>query len=86
MGNIFEKIYEEVKKIPAGETRSYSEIAKIVKTTPKVVGFALHANKDPKNIPCHRVIRKDGALASGYAFGGKKIQKKLLEKERLKKP
>lgn len=80
--NIFEKIYEEVKKIPIGQTRTYGEIAKIVNTTPRVVGFALHQNKDPKNIPCHRVVFKDGSLSSGYAFGGKKAQKEKLEKEK----
>ena len=58
------------------------KLKKIVKTTPHIVGFALHRNKDPQNIPCHRVIFKDGSLSSGYAFGGKKAQKEKLEKER----
>lgn len=80
--NIFEKIYQEVKKIPVGKTKTYSEIAKKVKTTPRVVGFALHKNKDPENIPCHRVVFKDGSLSSGYAFGGKKEQEERLRKEK----
>lgn len=80
--NIFEKIYEEVKKIPFGQTRTYGEIAKTVKTTPRAVGFALHKNKDPEKIPCHRVVFKDGSLSSGYAFGGKKAQKEKLLKEK----
>jgi len=46
---IFDKIYEEVKKIPIGQTRSYSQIAKKVGTIPRVVGYALHKNPDPKN-------------------------------------
>ncbi|MBN2478687.1 MAG: MGMT family protein [Parachlamydiales bacterium] len=79
---IFEKIYDEVKKIPKGSTKTYSEIAKIVKTTPRVVGFALHQNKDPISIPCHRVIFKDGSCSSGYAFGGKKAQEKKLKEEK----
>jgi len=82
---IFEKIYLEVKKIPKGETISYSEIAKKVGTTPKVVGYALHKNKDPKNIPCHRVVFKDGSLSSGYAFGGKKAQERKLREEKAVK-
>lgn len=81
--NIFEKIYEEVKKIPIGQTRTYGEIAKKVKTTPRVVGFAQHKNKDPKNIPCHRVVFKDGSLSEGYAFGGIKAQKEKLDKEKV---
>ncbi len=80
---IFEKIYQEVKKIPIGHTRTYGEIAKKIKTTPRVVGFALHRNKDPENIPCHRVVFKDGSLSSGYAFGGKKAQKEKLQKEKI---
>ncbi len=81
MGRIFEKIYEEVKKIPRGKTATYGEIAGKVGTTPRVVGFALHKNPDPKNIPCHRVVFKDGSLSKGYAFGGIKEQRKKLESE-----
>lgn len=79
----FDKIYQEVAKIPKGQVKSYKEIAYATGTTPRVVGFALHANKDPKNIPCHRVIKQDGTLAKGYTFGGKKQQKRLLLQEGL---
>lgn len=80
MGKVFEKIYEEVKKIPKGETRTYGEIARRVGTYPRVVGFALHRNPDPENIPCHRVIFKDGRLSPGYVFGGEgKQRQKLIE-------
>ncbi len=78
---VFQKIYEEVKKIPRGQTASYGEIARKVGTTPKVVGFALHCNPDPKNIPCHRVIFKDGRLSPGYVFGGEGKQREKLETE-----
>lgn len=78
---VFERIYDEVRKIPKGKTATYGEIAKKVGTTPRVVGFALHQNPDPKNIPCHRVVFKNGSLASGYLFGGPKEQRKKLEKE-----
>lgn len=77
----FNRIYSAVAKIPKGKVGTYGQIAKTTGTTPRVVGFALHANKDPKNIPCHRVIRTDGILAKGYAFGGPKKQKEILEKE-----
>lgn len=81
MGEIFEKIYEEVKKIPRGETRSYGYIAKKANTTPRVVGYALHRNPSKEKIPCHRVVYKDGNASSGYAFGGKSAQEKLLLEE-----
>lgn len=84
MGKIFEKIYQEVKKIPKGKVATFGEIAKKAGTTPRVVGFALHKNPDPKKIPCHRVIFKDGNLSKGYAFGGIKEQKRKLVSESVK--
>lgn len=81
MGKIFDRIYEEVKRIAKGKVATYGEIARKVGTTPRVVGFALHQNPDPKNIPCHRVVFKDGSLAPGYLFGGPEKQKERLENE-----
>ena len=77
----YERVYREVKKIPKGETATYGEIALLAGTTPRVVGYALHANKDPINIPCHRVVFKDGSLAKGYVFGGEGEQKRRLRNE-----
>lgn len=85
MEKVFERIYQEVKKIPKGKTATYGEIAKKAGMTPRVVGFALHKNPDPKNIPCHRVVFKDGSLSKGYAFGGIKEQKRKLLAEVVKK-
>lgn len=84
MGEIFAKIYQQVKKIPRGKVVTYGEIAGKVGTTPRVVGFALHKNPDPKNIPCHRVIFKDGSLSPGYAFGGESAQREKLRQEGVK--
>jgi methylated-DNA-protein-cysteine methyltransferase-like protein len=82
MGKVFDRIYEEVKQIPKGKTASYGEIAKKAKTSPRVVGFALHKNPDPQNIPCHRVVFKDGEASASYAFGGKAAQEKKLQEEK----
>ena len=76
----FEKIYAVVAEIPNGKVMTYGQIANFVNCNPRVVGFALHANRDPKNIPCHRVVGKNGKL-TGYAFGGTDNKKKILEKE-----
>ena len=46
-----------------------------------MVGFALHSNPDPENIPCHRVVNRFGCLAKAFAFGGENKQKELLQKE-----
>lgn len=83
--NYSEKIYKIVSKIPKGKVSTYKQIAKITAIkNPRIVGFYLHKNLDPKTIPCHRVIRNDGTLAKGYAFGGIKKQKEILEKEGVK--
>jgi len=80
--NTFEKIYEVVSKIPRGKVTTYGLIADYLGiSNPRIVGYALHCNKDSDNIPCHRVVNKNGGLAPGYAFGGLRIQKQLLEQE-----
>lgn len=78
---IFDKVYLEVQKIPKGKVTTYGTIAKKLGCSARVVGFALHANQDPDNIPCHRVVNREGRVAPGYAFGGPGIQKQLLEQE-----
>lgn len=81
----FEKIYKVVSKIPKGRVATYKQIAGITGIkNPRLVGFYLHKNINPKIIPCHRVIRSNGSLAIGYAFGGIKKQKEILEKEGIK--
>lgn len=59
---------------------TYGQIGKILNISPRVIGFALKTNEDPLNIPCHRVVGSKGLLI-GYAFGGIKKKKKLLENE-----
>ena len=83
--NSSEKVYKVVSKIPKGKISTYEQIAKLCEIrNPRLVGFYLHKNTDPKTIPCHRVVRSDGALAKGYAFGGMKRQKEILEEEGIK--
>jgi O-6-methylguanine DNA methyltransferase len=77
----YDMIYNLVREIPTGRVMTYGQIAFAVGTGPRVVGNILHKNVDPKNIPCHRVIKYDGSLAGGYAFGGSDTQQEMLEKE-----
>lgn len=51
---------------------------------PRVIGYALHANKDSIKVPCHRVINSKGKISNGFAFGGPDIQKKMLMQEGVK--
>lgn len=76
-----EIVYEFVIKIPKGKVSTYGTISKHIKMSPRMVGYALHNNPDPENIPCHRVVDRNGKLAENYAFGGWKGQRELLLKE-----
>lgn len=79
--NNFEKVYELVKLIPKGKVTTYGAIGKKLHMSPRVVGVALHKNPYEGDVPCHRVVNRDGRIAPNFAFGGKDIQKKLLESE-----
>ena len=72
------RIYEAVKKIPAGKVATYGQVAAMA-GNPKMsraVGNALHKNPDPENIPCFRVVNSKGELSGAFAFGGENEQKK----------
>lgn len=80
--NFFERVYEIVRKIPAGKVMTYGQVADVIGTRDsRRVGQALHANKDSSKTPCHRVVNKEGRLAPGYAFGGPGEQKNKLASE-----
>lgn len=81
-GTPFQKmVWQELLKIPYGETRSYKDIAMAI-DAPKAVraiGGANHNNPIPIIVPCHRVIGSNGALV-GYG-GGLSVKEKLLALE-----
>ena len=83
--NLQIKIWKELKKIPYGKTKSYGEIAKIVKTSPRYVGNVCGQNKHILIVPCHRVIRTDGSLGGFSSRGGLSLKKRLLSMENAKK-
>ena len=70
-----------MKRIKIGKTKSYGEIAKKYKLSPRHVGKICGQNKLLLVIPCHRVIRSDGTLGGFSSVGGIKLKKKLLEFE-----
>jgi len=76
-----EAVWRELRKIPAGETRSYAQIAAAIgqPTAVRAVGAANGDNHVAVLIPCHRVIRSDGSLG-GYA-GGLDRKRQLLASE-----
>lgn len=83
MANTFERIYQVVEKIPRGKVCTYGQVARLAGNPrwARVVGYALHANPRPGEIPCHRVVNREGRMAPGFAFGGESRQRQLLEAE-----
>ncbi len=81
--NTFEKIYDVVKQIPYGKVATYGQVARLAgnKRWSRVVGFALHVNPKPEEIPCYRVVNRNGETSSAFAFGGGDRQRELLEAE-----
>ncbi len=75
------RVWRALKQIPAGETRSYAEIALAIgqPKASRAVGSANGANPVAVVIPCHRVISADGGLG-GYAWG-EEIKRELLRRE-----
>ncbi|EKN3600587.1 bifunctional DNA-binding transcriptional regulator/O6-methylguanine-DNA methyltransferase Ada [Yersinia enterocolitica] len=76
-----QRVWQALREIPAGDTASYADIAAKIGAPKAVraVAGACAANMLAVAIPCHRVIRQDGAL-SGYRWGIER-KKRLLEKE-----
>lgn len=83
MESTFEKIYKVVRRIPKGRVATYGQVALLAGNPrwARVVGYALHVNPDPMNIPCFRVVNRLGEVSSAFAFGGSNRQVQLLEQE-----
>ena len=80
---VFEEIYLVVQSVPRGKVASYGQIARLVgnRRLSRVVGYALHANPRPGEIPCHRIVNRFGEVSKAFAFGGENRQKELLLSE-----
>tara|TARA_Y100001970_G_C14241791_1_gene865382 strand:+ start:3688 stop:4134 length:447 start_codon:yes stop_codon:yes gene_type:complete len=76
------KVWSELRNIRYGKTKTYGEIAKKYKLSPRHVGRICSQNKIVLIIPCHRVIRSDGSLGGFSGIGGVSLKKKLLSFEK----
>ena len=76
-----QRVWQALRNIPAGATKSYTDVAKLIGSPNSVraVAQACGANALAVAIPCHRVVRNDGAL-SGYRWGVER-KRTLLAKE-----
>ena len=77
------KVWKYLKKIPKGQTRTYSDVAKAINKPKSVRAVANAVGKNPyaPKIPCHRVIRSDGSLGGYSGKGGINTKRKLLKSE-----
>lgn len=79
-------VWQALLRIPAGQTRSYGEVARELGSAPRAVGQAVGDNPLPIVIPCHRVVAADGSLGgfmhsrTGYS---QDIKRWLLTHERV---
>ena len=80
------RVYEALRAVPYGQTRTYEEIAKAIGRSgaARAVARACATNPAAIVIPCHRVVREDGALG-GYRWGIE-AKKALLDKEKIETP
>lgn len=82
-GSDFAKqVYATVAKIPSGKVATYGQIAALAGNpkAARAVGLLMSRNREPKRVPCHRVVGAGGALV-GYAFDGVLAKRQKLIKE-----
>lgn len=75
-----EALYTLLMLIPPGYVTTYGSLAKLLGTSPRIVGRLLAENENVIVVPCHRVVRSDGGLG-GYSSGGESVKRRLLEIE-----
>lgn len=77
-----ERVYDLIKTVPPGKVTTYGDIGKKLGTKAyRGIGQILHRNPTWPEVPCHRVVMKDGSLAPNYGAGGPNIHRERLEAE-----
>lgn len=76
-------VYDTLVTIPAGSVLTYAQMAAAIgrPRAARAVGQALARNPHPVAVPCHRVVRSDGALGGYSGAGGTSAKRALLEAE-----
>ena len=79
------KVWNYLKTIPKGKVKTYKQVAIAIKKpkSARAVANACAKNPYPPKIPCHRVIRSDGALGGYSGRGGIRQKLKLLKSEKV---
>lgn len=80
-----ERVYDIVRRIPAGRVMTYGQIASMLGEgyTPRTVGYVMHASED-EEVPWQRVINSQGACSTGRIILPTDMQQRMLEAEGIK--
>lgn len=83
MNDFFVRIYDIVRQIPEGCVLSYGQVSRLAghPKGARAVGYAMRRVPEGEDLPCHRVVFRDGSLCSDGIFGGPGAQRSLLEAE-----
>jgi len=81
--DFFKKVYSIVERIPCGKVTTYGSIANAIgiKSSARLVGWALNSAAGNPNLPCHRVINRNGELTGKRHFASPTFMRELLEEE-----
>lgn len=81
--SFFDKVYEQVKRIPYGKISTYGAIARKIGSpqSARMVGYALNASHGRDDVPAHRVVNRKGLLTGKQHFDGSNLMQQLLESE-----
>lgn len=82
MDDFTKRVYATVAKIPRGKVATYGQVAALAGNpkAARAVGMLMSRNKNPRAVPCHRVVGVDGFL-KGYAFNGVVAKREKLISE-----
>lgn len=80
--DFFDKVYDLTSKIPKGKVTTYGLIAEAcgIRSSARTVGWALNGARE-SNLPCHRVVNRNGTLTGKVHFGDPNLMEELLRSE-----
>jgi methylated-DNA-protein-cysteine methyltransferase related protein len=81
--DFFDRVFDVVKIIPKGKVTTYGAIGEFLgmKSSARMVGWALNSTKYNLLLPCHRVVNRNGELTGKMHFSSPDIMRELLESE-----
>lgn len=80
--DFFDRVYELTAQIPRGKVTTYGHLAEAcgLKSSARTVGWAMNGAKE-SNLPCHRVVNRNGTLTGRIHFGDSNLMEELLRSE-----